>query len=103
MFDEESFSSSISDHNAAASTKKRITPIKSIGPMYSLYQNMGPSQIPTMTAPRLHETIKPTTAKPMSITAPSFYSSTIPYASQPFFAPFVVGGHTPITSKVGIC
>lgn len=99
MFDEESFSSSISDHNVAASTNKMIAPIKSIGPMYGLYQNMGPSQIPTMTAPRLHETIKPATAKSMSITAPSFYSSTIPYASPPFFAPFVVGGHTPITSK----
>jgi len=100
MFDEGvSFSS---DQNFAASTNNGIAPIKTIGPMYGLYQNM-PSPIPEMTmkntSPRLNETVKPATAKTMSITAPNFYSSTIPYTSPHFFAPFVVGGHAPIPSK----
>jgi len=68
--------------------------------LYDLYKNTGPSAIPIAdsmamknTASGLHG------AEPISLTAPNFYGSAIPYNSPSIFAPFVVGAHTHIVNK----
>ena len=101
---EDDGTTSISDPTRVTSSSTNGVPeIEKVGStsLYDLYKNTGPSAITIAdsmgmknTASGLHG------AEPISLTAPNFYGSAIPYNSPSIFAPFVVGAHTHIVNKV---
>ena len=70
--------------------------------LYDIYKNAGSSAIPMPDSMAMKNAASGLPgAEPISLTAPNFYGSAIPYNSPNIFAPFVVGAHSHIVNKVG--